>query len=241
MDEKIPSTEKFIKGLTSLTGIPLKKVQEYAKQNNPFNILEHPYTIGPNIKQLEKIELLNEFISAYKLLKFFEKENEIRLTSSTAAGEYFTALLGGKKDREEFLAAFLAADSSIIELSVVSKGTVSEAMVYPREILKKALNCDCRKIIIAHNHPGGINKPSLTDIEVTQKLVDIFHPIDIKIVDHIIVSGVGYISFAEKAYIPDNICNVANYLPIKLEEETICEDEQDVFRGKEIENDEWEI
>lgn len=240
MDKKAPSTESFIKGLTTLTGIPLKKIQKYAMENNPFNILEHPYTIGPNNKQLEKIELLNEFISAYNLLKFFEKENKIRLASSTEAGTYFTALLSGKKDREEFLAAFLAADNSIIELSTVSKGTVNEAMVYPREILKKALNCDCRKIIVAHNHPGGIKEPSLNDIEVTQKLVDIFYPIDIKIIDHIIVSGVGYISFAEKGYIPENLSNVANYLPIKLGEE-ICEDAETVFCGKEIENDEWEI
>ncbi|TYQ17829.1 UNVERIFIED_CONTAM: DNA repair protein RadC [Acetivibrio alkalicellulosi] len=238
MDKKESNTEIFIKGLVSLTGIPLKKIKKYAGQNNLFNVLEHPYTIEPNEKQIKKIELLNEFISVYNLLKLFEKENEIRLDSSTAAGEYFTALLSGKKEREEFWAVFLAANNSIIELSVISKGTVSEAVVYPREILKRAINCDCRKIIIAHNHPGGIKKPSLSDIEVTQKLIDIFYPIDIRVVDHIIVSGGGYISFAEKGYIPDNICAAANYLPIKLEENIEYEE---ICYSEGINDDEWEI
>ena len=69
-------TKSFLKGLTTITGIPQRKLQKYAEGNSLFNILEHPQTIDPNSKQLEKISLLNEFISSYNLLRF-EQENKL--------------------------------------------------------------------------------------------------------------------------------------------------------------------
>jgi len=76
----------FIKGLTRLTGISESKLKKYAAENNLFNVLEHPNIIEPNKQQLEKIHVLNEFISTYKLLKLQEKENKIVLNASTVAG-----------------------------------------------------------------------------------------------------------------------------------------------------------
>lgn len=86
MSKDLRYTSNFLKGLTKLTGLPLKKIQQYAKENNPFNILEHPQVMEPNEKQLEKIGLLNEFISSYNLLKMHENENKIKLTSSSHSG-----------------------------------------------------------------------------------------------------------------------------------------------------------
>jgi len=102
MKQEMQHTEKFLKGLTSLTGLPYKKLQQYVKTNNPFNILEHPHIMEPNEKQLEKIGLLNEFIASYNILKVYEKDDKIILNSSTASGQYFLALLGGMKDKERF-------------------------------------------------------------------------------------------------------------------------------------------
>jgi len=53
-----------LKGLTSLTGLPYKKLQQYVKRNNPINILEQPHIMEPNEKQLEKIGFLNKFIAS---------------------------------------------------------------------------------------------------------------------------------------------------------------------------------
>ena len=94
----------FIKGITRLTGISESKLKKYAAENNLFNVLEHPNTIDPNKQQLEKIYVLNEFISTYKLLKLQENESKLTLNSSKIAGEYFVSLLGGIKDREKFMA-----------------------------------------------------------------------------------------------------------------------------------------
>ena len=107
MKKNMQHTESFLKGLTTLTGLPYKKVRQYAKENNPFNILEHPHIVEPNEKQLEKIGLLNEFIASYNLVKSYESEKKITLNSSTVSGQYFLALLGGMKDKERFMVSLI--------------------------------------------------------------------------------------------------------------------------------------
>ena len=216
MKQDLLHTEKFLKGLTTLTGLPYKKVQQYVKGNNPFNILEHPHIMEPNEKQLEKIGLLNEFIASYSILKIYEDNEKITLNSSTISGQYFLALLGGMRDKERFMVAFLDSGNNIIETKIMSEGSIGEAAVYPREILKYALACDCNAMVLAHNHPGGSKKFSPEDKVLTQRMVDIFHPLQIKILDHIIVSGTGYTSMAEKGIIPYQSKDTANYEGIAL-------------------------
>lgn len=216
MNQDILHTENFLKGLTTLTGLPYKKVQQYVKENNPFNILEHPHIMEPNEKQLEKIGLLNEFIASYNILKIYESNEKIVLNSSTISGQYFLALLGGMKDKERFMVAFLDSGNNIIETKTMSEGSIGQTAVYPREILKYALACDCNAMILAHNHPGGSKNFSPEDRSLTQRMVDIFHPLQINILDHIIVGGTGYSSMAEKGGLPHQSKDTANYEGIAL-------------------------
>lgn len=216
MKQDIQHTEKFLKGLSTLTGLPYRKVQQYVNRNNPFNILEHPRIMEPNEKQLEKIGLLNEFIASYNILKIYESNDKITLNSSTVAGQYFSALLGGMKDKERFMVAYLDNGNNIIETKTMSEGSIGQAAVYPREILKYALACDCKAMILAHNHPGGSKNFSPEDKALTQRIVDIFHPLEIKVLDHIIVSGTSYSSIAERGEIPNQCKNTANYEVIVL-------------------------
>ncbi len=204
----------FIKGITSLTGLSERKVKKYVSENNPFNILEHPSVIELNKQQLDKISMLNEFISCYRLLKMYEKDNKMTLNSSTRAGEYFVSILGGVKDKEKFIVAFLDSGSNVIETKVLSEGSIGEAVVYPRAVLKAALDCDCKSMIIAHNHPGGSMVPSLQDKELTQILVSIFTPLQIKVLDHIIVANNSYLSMEERGMIPRAAENIY-YDPIR--------------------------
>lgn len=216
MKQNIKHTEDFLKGLTALTGLSYKKIQQYVKTNNPFNILEHPHIMEPNEKQLEKIGLLNEFISSYNILKVYEKDDRISLNSSSVSGQYFLAMLGGMKDKERFVVSFLDSGNNIIETKTMSEGNIGEAPVYPREILKYALSCDCNTIILAHNHPGGSRFFSQEDKALTQRIVDIFHPLEIKVLDHIIVAGTSYTSMAEQGYLPNQCKDAANYDAIML-------------------------
>jgi DNA repair protein RadC len=150
--------------------------------------------LEPNEKQLEKIGLLNEFIASYNLLKIYESNEKIKFNTATVAGQYFLALLGGLKDKEKFMIAFLDSGNNVIEIKTMSEGTIGQAAVYPREILKYAVACDCKSMILSHNHPGGSTNFSPEDIALTQRIVDIFHPLEIKVLDHIIVSGTSYFS-----------------------------------------------
>lgn len=216
MKQDLHHTESFIKGLTALTGLPYRKVQQYLKVNNPFNILEHPHIMEPNEKQLEKIGLLNEFIASYNILRIYESNDKIVINSSTVAGQYFSALLTGMKDKERFMVSFLDNGNNIIETKTMSEGSIGQTAVYPREILKYALACDCNAVILAHNHPGGSKNFSMEDKELTQRIVDIFHPLQIKVLDHIIVGGGSYSSMAEKGELPNQSRSTANYEVIEL-------------------------
>ncbi|MEN3005967.1 JAB domain-containing protein [Dehalobacterium formicoaceticum] len=242
-DEKHAS--RFIKGITRLTGISESKLTKYASENNLFNVLEHPRTINPNNQQLEKIYILNEFVSMYGLLKLQENESRLSFSSSKIAGEYFTALLGGIKDREKFMAAFLDTGNNIIELKTFSEGSISEAVVYPREILQAALNCDCKAIILAHNHPGGSLNPSIQDRDLTQKLISIFTPLQISVLDHIIVAGTNYHSMMEKGTMPQPTSDIC-YNAVSLNDRKAAEEERadyqlnaSTHRESELDNSYW--
>jgi DNA repair protein RadC len=223
MATKAKYSDSFFQSLNKLTGIPMSKLKSYAKDNNPFNILEHPGVVEPNDRQLEKLNKLNEFIASYNVLKLDQENEKITFKSPNDSGKYFASLLGGVKDKERFLVAFLDNSNSIIELRTVSQGTTNMAVVYPRDILKMALANDCSSIMLSHNHPGGSLKASSEDITLTQRIVDIFRPLDIKVLDHIIVGGYSFSSMAENGVLPNDRINVASYEPIKL---SAAEEEQ---------------
>jgi len=223
MATKAKYSDSFFQSLNKLTGIPMSKLKSYAKENNPFNILEHPGVVDPNDRQLEKINKLNEFIASYNVLKLDQENEKITFKSPNDSGKYFASLLGGVKDKERFLVAFLDNSNSIIELRTVSQGTTNMAVVYPRDILKMALANDCSSIILSHNHPGGSLRASNEDVALTQRIVDIFKPLDIKVLDHIIVGGYSFSSMAENGVLPNDRMDVANYEPIKL---SAAEEEQ---------------
>lgn len=241
-------TEDLYKSINVLTGIPLTKLKNYSKENNLVNILEHPMVIDPNDRQLMKINKLNEFLTTYNILKIKEFNEKVSLDSSTKAGEFFLSLLANKKDRERVMIGFLDSSNRIIELKTVSEGTVSEAYIYPREILKMALLNDSKNIIISHNHPGGSRRPSSHDISFTQKLIDIFKPLEINVLDHIIIADDNYYSMSENNSLPNNILNKANYDVIHFTEENSEEkasEEERVYESPDYEEideeDEFEI
>ena len=235
MEIKAKYSDSFFESLNKLTDIPMTKLKNYAKENNPFNILEHPGVVEPSGRQLEKINKLNEFIASYNVLKLDQENDKITFQSSNDAGKYFASLLGGVKDREQFLVAFLDNSNSVIELRTVSQGTTNMAVVYPRDILKMALANDCTNIMLSHNHPGGSLKASHQDIALTQRIVDIFKPLDINVIDHIIVGGYRFSSMAENGVLPKDKLKGAYYEPIKL----TAEEEQGEYHISL--NDEMEI
>lgn len=98
-------------------------------------------------------------------------------------------------EREQFRILFLDKKNILIADEVQQTGTVDHTPVYPREVMRRALELSASAIILVHNHPSGDPTPSGADMRMTRELVDIAKPLGIAIHDHIIVGRDGHASF----------------------------------------------
>ena len=101
-------------------------------------------------------------------------------------------------DREVFLTFNLSTANTINSIHIVSIGSLDRAIVHPREVFKAAILSNASSIALVHSHPSGSLIPSLEDIDITRKLVQCGEILNIKVVDHIIVSDDQHLSFAER-------------------------------------------
>ena len=97
-------------------------------------------------------------------------------------------------DKEEFRLLFLDKRNQLIADEVQQKGTVDHTPVYPREVVKRALELSATAIILVHNHPSGDPTPSTADIQMTKSIMSISSPLGISVHDHIIVGKNGHAS-----------------------------------------------
>jgi DNA repair protein RadC len=110
---------------------------------------------------------------------------------------YLRAMLQDRK-MEQFAVVFLNRANKINHFEIISQGGMTGTVADPRIILKKALEEDAVNIILCHNHPSGNLRPSRSDEELTAKIKEAASYLDIKVIDHIIVSDEGYFSFADE-------------------------------------------
>jgi DNA repair protein RadC len=97
-------------------------------------------------------------------------------------------------DKEQFRILFLDKRNQLISDEVQQTGTVDHTPVYPREVIKRALELSATAIILVHNHPSGDPTPSQADVRMTKAIVDIAGPLGIAVHDHIIVGRGGHAS-----------------------------------------------
>jgi DNA repair protein RadC len=98
-------------------------------------------------------------------------------------------------EREQFRILFLDKRNALIADELQQTGTVDHTPVYPREVVKRALELSATAIILVHNHPSGDPTPSRADIQMTQAIVDVAKSLGIAVHDHIIVGKEGHASF----------------------------------------------
>lgn len=118
------------------------------------------------------------------------------IKNSSDIAEYLRQQLQYKK-HEVFAVLFLNNANKINHFEIVSEGGITGTVADPRIIIKKALLHDAVNIVLCHNHPSGSIKPSVQDQVLTDKLKAAALQLDIKVIDHIIVSSEGYFSFAD--------------------------------------------
>ena len=89
---------------------------------------------------------------------------------------------------EQVLAIYLDASLHLISSEIIAQGTVNQAPIYPREILRGAIQSDACAVILAHNHPSGQSQPSAADLMMTERLSGLLAELDIRLVDHFVVT-----------------------------------------------------
>lgn len=130
---------------------------------------------------------------AQRLLRAPLRERPV-LSSSSTLIDYLRGGLNGRS-RERFHVLYLDKTNRLIRDEIEGEGTVDHAPVYPREILRRALELDASALILAHNHPAGDPTPSSADIEMTRQVVEAARALRISVHDHVVVGGEGVASF----------------------------------------------
>ena len=111
--------------------------------------------------------------------------------------DYLQLQLGGR-GFEVFAVMFLDAQNRLLKLEEMFRGTLTQTSVYPREVVKRALDLGANAVILAHNHPSGVAEPSRADEYLTQTLKNALQLIDVRVLDHLVVGQNEVVSFAER-------------------------------------------
>lgn len=184
-------------------GISLEKANTvvdklYYNFYNLYNI------VNASEKELLKVKGLNE--KKIKLIKNIPSLLEYYLLSSLKINaphfkkkdliNYLIVKLG-KLKFETFCIVCLDVNKRFISMENIFRGTIDSATIYPRDLVEKSLSLGASYVIITHNHPSGIAKPSKEDIDITEVLYKAFKMVDIRMLDHIIIAGNSFYSFRE--------------------------------------------
>lgn len=127
-----------------------------------------------------------------------EALQKYKINSSASVFEFMQPIIG-ELPHEEFWIIYLNNSNKIIQNNQLSKGGITGTLVDVRLVLKTALEVGAVGLILAHNHPSGTLKPSTADKQLTQKLKTAAQSLDIKVLDHLIITESSYFSFADES------------------------------------------
>lgn len=136
----------------------------------------------------------------YRAMRLLENRLRIpgtAINSPSAVRQYLTLHLA-EKEHEIFTAIWLDAQHRVIVADDMFTGTLTQTSVYPREVIKRALQVNAACVIFAHNHPSGEAEPSQSDRLLTDALKQALALVSEQVLDHLIVAGAGVLSFAER-------------------------------------------
>jgi len=122
------------------------------------------------------------------------------LTAPDVVKDYLRLLLA-ERPHEVFAVVFLDAQNRVIDTQEMFRGTLTQTSVYPREVVKEALSQNAAAVILCHNHSSGNPEPSRADDALTQTLKAALALVDVRVLDHLIVTKSAAVSFAERGLI----------------------------------------
>jgi len=189
--------------------IPRKDVKPIAKRLfTQFSTLAGVF--DAQVEELQSIEGLGKESALY--LKLLKAAHTSYLTADLADKPVFSSpevvknwlrLKLQGQSIEFFGALFTDQQNHCISSEILFEGTIDRAVVYPRTLIKRALELDAKGMIVFHNHPGGTALASEQDIELTRQLMEACNVLDIKLLDHFLLAGKAVLSFQEQGWWPN--------------------------------------
>jgi DNA repair protein RadC len=159
--------------------------------NTPADALKRIKGLGP----AKRAELVAVLELARRALG--QKLQQKPLFDSPQAVRDYLQLQLGSRTHEVFAVLFLDSQNRLIALEEMFRGTLTQTSVYPREVVLHALKHNAAAVVLAHNHPSGSVKPSHADEAVTQTLKSALGLIDVRVLDHFVVTSSQAVSMAE--------------------------------------------
>jgi DNA repair protein RadC len=187
------------------TGLPGKGVLQLAQElldtfggiagllNTTADDLKRVKGMGGTAKRAELVAVLE---LARRALSQQLKEREV--FSSPGAVKQYLQLHLAARPHEVFAVLFLDAQNRLVAMEELFRGTLTQTSVYPREVVLRALHHHAAAVVLAHNHPSGTVQPSRADEALTQTLKAALALVDVRVLDHVVVSQGDALSMAER-------------------------------------------
>ena len=184
-----------------LTVIPQKDVKPLAKQlieefGGFAEVLAQPAETLQRVKGISATTaayLKTVEVAAQRILKAKVMDRPV-ISSWDALLDYCTAAMA-RRPKEQFRLLFLDRKNVLIADELQQEGTVDHTPLYPREVVRRALELNASALIMVHNHPSGDPTPSKADIEMTRAVRDTLRPLGITLHDHLVIGRRGHTSF----------------------------------------------
>lgn len=130
-----------------------------------------------------------------------DKNRDVCLNSTKAAGEFMISRFIGRNDEHVYMVS-LDNKCKVLATTLLHEGSVNAAEINLRKLLATALKYNASGVILAHNHPGGVALPSPEDIATTARVAQSLHAVGIALIDHIIVADLDFVSLADSGSVP---------------------------------------
>jgi DNA repair protein RadC len=184
-----------VKGKTALD-LARELLSEFGDLRALIKASQHRFCQSHGLGQAKYVQL-QAVMEMSKRVLHTELKRGLALTSPAQSKAMIACELRDEV-REVFACVFLDNQHRVISFERLFWGTINAASVYPREVVRRALELSASAIIFAHNHPSGVAEPSQSDQQITQHLIKALALVDIRVLDHFVVGDLEVTSFAER-------------------------------------------
>lgn len=188
-------------GVRGFTAVDLaeKLIDDYGSVSALLNADMAGFTRGHGLGVAKYVQL--QAVIELASRHFNDRLKRGDVLSDTKSVKQYVSTRIKNSSKELFHVLFLDSQNRLICSETLFFGTLDEASVYPREVLKRVLELDSCAVILAHNHPSGHVEPSAADLSVTEQVRKALQLIDVRLLDHMIVGDGEVLSFAERGLI----------------------------------------